>query len=341
MVQRNFMLKPTLLLVVLVMFFSACGKDNDSNRFDVELIEAKAEMPAKVRLFFKVDLGDEHLFTSLEPTDFEIFEDGSLISRLESQAQIQREEGEFLFSSVLLLDLSGSVLNDTELPKVKSAAISFVESVMPLSDDNLYGSKEMAVYWFDGEEEIHSLVSFTPDRAELVDGISSIAEDISNDNSTNLNGSVIQGLSVINARLNVTKLNPDISTAGSLVIFTDGTDQAGRVSTSAAQKAVREAGNDNSIFTIGLGDEIDEGILNTFGREGFELAENSIDLNASFLSVAQKVESESNSFYVLEYCTPKRSGSHTIELRAMYENQFGSFTTKFTADGFIGGCSID
>lgn len=341
MIQRNFMLKPILLLVVLVMFFSACDKGNDSNRFEVELIEAKAEMPAKVRLFFKVDLGEEHLFTSLEPTDFEIFEDGSLISRLESQAQIQREEGEFLFSSVLLLDLSGSVLNSTQLPKVKSAAVSFVESVMPLSGDILYGSKEMAIYWFDGEEEIHSLVSFTPDRTELTDGIGSITEDISSDNSTNLNGSVIQGLSVINARLNVTKLNPNISTAGSLVIFTDGTDQAGRVSTSAAQKAVKDAGNDNSIFTIGLGDEIDEGILNTFGREGFELAENSIDLNASFLSVAQKVESESNSFYVLEYCTPKRSGSHTIELRAMYDNRFGSFTTKFTADGFIGGCSVD
>lgn len=341
MKQRNFMLKPALLLVALVMFFSACDKGNDSNRFEVELIEAKAEMPAKVRLFFKVDLGEEHLFTSLEPTDFEIFEDGSLISRLESQAQIQREEGEFLFSSVLLLDLSGSVLNSTQLPKVKSAAVSFVESVMPLSGNNLYGSKEMAIYWFDGEEEIHQLVSFTPDRTELVDGIGSITEDISSDNSTNLNGSVIQGLSVVNARLSVTKLNPNISTAGSLVIFTDGTDQAGRVSTSAAQKAVREAGNDNSIFTIGLGDEIDEDILNTFGREGFELAENSIDLNASFLSVAQKVESESNSFYVLEYCTPKRSGSHTIELRAMYDNRFGSFTTKFTADGFIGGCSVD
>lgn len=341
MKQGNFMLKTVLLLVTLVMFFSACDKGNDSNRFEVELIEAKAEMPAKVRLFFKVDLGEEHLFTSLEPTDFEIFEDGSLISRLESQAQIQREEGEFLFSSILLLDLSGSVLNSTQLPKVKSAAASFVESVMPLGGDNLYGSKEMAIYWFDGEEEIHQLVSFTPDRVELVDGIGSITEDISNDNSTNLNGSVIQGLSVINARLNVTKLNPNISTAGSLVIFTDGTDQAGRVSTSAAQKAVREAGNDNSIFTIGLGDEIDESILNTFGREGFELAENSIDLNASFLSVAQKVESESNSFYVLEYCTPKRSGSHSIELRAMYDNRFGSFTTKFTADGFIGGCSVD
>ena len=82
-------------------------------------------------------------------------------------------------------------------------------------------------------------------------------------------------------------------------------------------------------------------VLNNFGRDGFELAENSFDLNATFLAVAQKVESESKSFYVLEYCTPKRSGEHTIELRGNYEDSFGSFKTKFIADGFIGGCTID
>ncbi|MFV1885146.1 MAG: hypothetical protein ACMZ7B_11710 [Balneola sp.] len=89
-----------------------------------------------------------------------------------------------------------------------------------------------------------------------------------------------------------------------------------------------------------MGDEIDEDILKSFGRDGFELAENSFDLNSVFLSTAQRVESESKSFYVLEYCTPKRSGEHTIELRANYENRFGSFKTKFTADGFTGGCTI-
>ncbi|MFV1885155.1 MAG: VWA domain-containing protein, partial [Balneola sp.] len=308
---------------------------------DVELIESKAEMPAKVRLFFKIDLGEDHLFTSLEPNDFEIYEDGSLISRLESQAQIQREEGEFLFASVLLLDLSGSVLNDSELPNVKSAANSFIASVMPLENNELYGSQEMAIYWFDGEEDIHELIGFTANRDSLAASIDAINQSISNDNSTNLNGAVVQGLSIMNSRLTEARQNPDISAAGALVIFTDGTDQASRVSTRDAQNAVRNAGKDNAVFTIGLGDEIDEDILKSFGRDGFELAENSFDLNSVFLSTAQRVESESKSFYVLEYCTPKRSGEHTIELRANYENRFGSFKTKFTADGFTGGCTID
>tara|TARA_R110000868_G_scaffold37111_11_gene131575 strand:- start:14102 stop:15118 length:1017 start_codon:yes stop_codon:yes gene_type:complete len=330
-----------ILLCIIATTLMACGKDNDSNRFEMELIESKAEAPAKVRLFFKIDLGEDHLFESLEPADFEIYEDKLIISRSESLAEIQREEGEFLFSSILLLDLSGSVLNESELPSVKSAANSFINSVMPQESDETFGSKEMAVYWFDGEEDVHILVPFTTNRDSLTSGIDSINESISSDNSTNLNGAVVQGLSIMNSRLTEARLDPDISAAGSLVIFTDGTDQASRVSTRDAQNAVKNAGKDNAVFTIGLGDEIDEGILKYFGRDGFELAANSFDLNTSFLAVAQKVESESKSFYVLEYCTPKRSGEHTIELRALYEDMFGSFTTKFNADGFTGGCSID
>ncbi|MEQ9310203.1 MAG: VWA domain-containing protein [Balneolaceae bacterium] len=330
-----------LLFTLPALVFVSCGKDNDSKRFEMELIESKAELPAKVRLFFKIDLGEDNLFETLEPEDFEIFEDGLQISRLESQAQIQREEGEFLFSSILLLDLSGSVLNDTELPNVKNAAKSFINSVMPIETDETFGSKEMAVFWFDGEEEVHSLVTFTTDITALISGIDSIDESISSDNSTNLNGAVVQGLSIMNSRLTEARLNPDISAAGSLVIFTDGTDQASRVSVRDAQNAVKNAGTDNAIFTIGLGDEIDESILNDFGRDGFELAENSFDLNSSFLAVAKKVESESKSFYVMEYCSPKRSGEHTIELRGNFEDTFGSFKTKFDANGFTGGCTID
>lgn len=339
--MKNSLRNSLVLAILSATVFISCGKDNGSNRFEMELIESKAETPAKVRLFFKIDLGQEHLFETLQPSDFDIYEDGSLISRLESEAQIQREEGEFLFASILLLDLSASVLNDTELPSVKSAANSFINSVMPLESDETFGSQEMAVYWFDGEEEVHLLVPFTTDRLALTSGISSINESISADKSTNLNGAVVQGLSIMNSRLTEARLNPDISAAGSLVIFTDGTDQASRVSTREAQNAVKNAGTDNAIFTIGLGDEIDEKVLDDFGSNGFELAENSFDLNSSFLAVAQKVESESKSFYVLEYCSPKRSGEHTIELRANFEDSFGSFRTKFNADGFVGGCSID
>lgn len=330
-----------LLTLIVVITGTNCGKDDEPARIEMELINSYTEQPAKVRLFFKANLGDDNLFTTLRPADFDIYEDGSLISSLESQAQVQNESGNFIFSTILLLDLSGSVLNDSELPRVKDAAKTFISSVMPRESSSAFGTKEMAIYWFDGEENIHALSDFSYDVAFLTDRIDSINKNISSDNSTNLNGAVIQGVSVIESRLNENKLKPQTSTAGSLVIFTDGTDQAGRVSTNDARDAVNSIGSEYSVFTIGLGGEIDQGTLERFGKDGFELAENSFDLNSSFLTIAERLESEANSFYVLEYCSPKRSGKHKLELRANFENRFGSFTTEFNAEDFTGGCVIN
>ncbi len=340
--QKGFLFTPLVLSIILGMIVISCSNGNSGGQeVEVELIESKTELPSKIRLFFQVDLGEEHQFTTLEPSDFEIYEDGSQISNLESQAQIQREPGEFLYSSVLMLDLSGSILNNADLPKLKEAATTFIDQTMPREGESLYGTREMAVYWFDGEQSIHPLVPFSHDGDSLVSGIESINAEISDDVSTNLNGAVIQGLSVMDTRLQEIRQDSDIATAGSMVLFTDGTDQAGWVSTSAALDSVTKANREHAVFTIGLGGEIDQEVLQSFGKNGFELAEDSLELNSSFVAVAERLEAETNSFYLLEYCSPKRSGQHTLELRAIYENRFGSFQTDFSAEGFSGGCTVE
>jgi uncharacterized protein YegL len=331
-----------VLSIFVIISFAGCdSSDNSGQEIDVELIESKTELPSKIRLFFQVDLGEEHQFVTLEPSDFEIYENGSQISTLESQAQIQREPGDFLYSSILMLDLSGSVLNNADLPKLKEAATSFIDQTMPDEGESLYGTREMAVYWFDGEQSVHPLVPYTPDGDSLIEGIESIDEDISEDVSTNLNGAVIQGLSIMNSRLEEVREDLDAALAGSMVLFTDGTDQAGYVSTTEAVDSVRNANREHSIFTIGLGGEIDQEVLESFGKDGFELAEDSLQLNDTFLAVAERLEAESNSYYVLEYCSPKRTGQHMLELRATYEDMFGSFKTEFSAEGFSGGCRVN
>ena len=322
------------------LFWGSCGKDKGAPNIEMELIETDTDLPANVRLFFRVDMGDEELFTTLDQSDFEIYEDNSLISTSESYAKIQNESGLYVYSSILMIDLSGSVHNE-HLSHVKDAAASFVESVMPSPTDAEYGSMEMAVYWFDGEEDIHLLEGFSYSKTEIMAAINSITTDISSDNSTNLNGAVIQGLGTLEARLAQVSLDPDISTAGAMVIFTDGTDQAGRVSQNSAQNAVKSMSSQYSLFTIGLGSEIDEDVLKDFGRDGFELATDSYDLNSAFIEVGKLVESASGSFYVLEYCSPKRSGEHRIQLRAVYEDRVGTFSTDFSAEGFTGGCKIE
>lgn len=339
---KNPLILAIILGLVVTVLLTGCVKDNNNlQEIDVELIEAKTELPSKIQLFFRVDLGQEHQLTTLSPEAFEIYENGSQISSLEAQAQIQREPGDFLYSSILLLDLSGSILNNADLPNLKEAATTFIDRTMPSDSETLYGTREMAVFWFDGEQNIHPLVDFTPARDTLISGINSINSDISDDVSTNLNGAVIQGISVMNDRLLEITEDSDIATAGSMVLFTDGTDQAGYVSTSQAMDSVQNANKEHSLFTIGLGGEINPDILQSFGKDGFELAQDSLELNDTFLAVAERLEAASNSFYVLEYCSPKRSGQHSLELRATHENMFGGFETAFSAEGFTGGCEVD
>lgn len=307
----------------------------------LDLLESRSEEPAKIRLFFKADFDDGEPIAGLEADNFTISENGSVISSSESLAQIQRDPGQFMFTSVLLLDLSGSVLNADDLPTLKTSSIGFIESVIPLPDEAYAGSFEMAIYWFDGEQNIHLLKPFSTSREELVQSIESIDENISNDNSTNLNGAVIQGINVVSERLEEIKLDPDISTASSLVIFTDGTDQANWANDTEAKTAVNASGSDLTIFTIGLGSEIDESILSTFGKSGYEFADSDLELNDTFQKVAKSVSDEANSFYVLEYCSPKRSGTHTITVRLDYMESSGSFQSDFSAEGFSGGCTIE
>lgn len=304
------------------------------------LIDHSTELPAKVRLFFQIDAEKLNAASVSGDPDFEIYENGLRISEFESQSRIRRERGEFLYSSVLLLDLSGSVLF-SDLTSLKEAASSFIERTIPHASDDLYGTREMAIYWFDGAEDLHLLVPFTEDREELLTGIASITDQISEDPSTNLNGAVIKGLKLMEQRVEEMGDKLEMAIAGSVVLFTDGTDQAARNTTAQALDAVNNASVEHSIFTIGLGSEIDNVILSRLGKNGFEMATDSLELKEKFLAVAERLERQANSYYVLEYCSPKRAGTHKLRLNAIYEKFHGSFETVFSAEGFTGGCKID
>ncbi|MEX2586114.1 MAG: hypothetical protein WD315_06935 [Balneolaceae bacterium] len=192
-----------ILISVLLVLMAGCGNTvgHVDEEIDVTLLDSRTEQPSKIRLFFQVDESELSQVSALDQPDFEIYENGDRISELESQARIRRERGEFLYSSVLLLDLSGSILNNQDLPRLKEAASSFIEKTIPQEGDPLHGTREMALYWFDGAEEIHPLVPFTEERDSLLAGVAAIDEEISDDMSTNLNGAVIQGLAAMDSRL--------------------------------------------------------------------------------------------------------------------------------------------
>ncbi len=298
-------------------------------------------LPGKVSIFFKVSDKDGNPVPGLTADKFTIYEQGrndecfNTISTSESQARISPNSQIFSNNTLLVLDLSNSVLSSS-LEELKMAGVSFVDNVMPATTQESF---KMAIYWFDGENLLHELNPLTDSKTELTAAIEGITDDISNDPSTDLYGAVIKSTDIA-SQLLATSTQGDKIGAVSVVIFTDGTDQASRFTKAAAQKKVDEANPNISFFTIGLGAEIDTQVLTDIGKTFSVFAGNKEELETTFNDISFRVSQQANSFYLFEYCSPKRDGSgeNNLAIQVKDGSRQGGVQTKFSANGFTGGC---
>lgn len=298
-------------------------------------------LPGKVSVFFKVSDNIGNPVPGLTAEQFTIYEQGrndecfNTISTSESLARISPNSQIFKNSTLLVLDLSNSVLSSS-LDELKSATTSFVNNVMPAMAEDSF---KMAIYWFDGEDELHLLNPLTASKDELIAAIASITTTISNDPSTDLYGAVIKSTSIASELLNDSTVNSIIG-ATSVVVFTDGTDQTSRYSKEEALKKVNESNDNISFFAIGLGSEIDAEILMKIGKTSSVFAGDKEELEMTFNAISERVTEQANSFYLFEYCTPKREGSGENNLAIQVNNGSlqGAVQTKFDTVGFTGGC---
>ncbi|MGB5359587.1 MAG: hypothetical protein WBN27_06555, partial [Eudoraea sp.] len=161
-------------------------------------------LPGKVSIFFKVSDNIGNPVPGLTAEQFTIYEQGrndecfNTISSSESFARISPNSQIFNNSTLLVLDLSNSVLSSS-LDELKSATTSFINNVMPTVEEDSF---KMAIYWFDGEDELHLLNPLTSSREELIAAIASITANISNDPSTDLYGAVIKSANIASDLLN-------------------------------------------------------------------------------------------------------------------------------------------
>lgn len=312
--------------------------DND---LVLSIQEQYTTLPGKVSVLFKVSDTDGNPVSGLTANKFTIYEQGrnddcfNTISTSESFARISPNSQIFNNNALLILDLSNSVLSSS-LEELKTGAISFINNVMEATSNDSF---KMAIYWFDGEDELHELNPLTASKQNLIDAITGITDDISNDPSTDLYGAVIKATDIA-SNLIKTSNNNDIIGAASVVVFTDGTDQASRYTKSAALKKVNDADLNISFFTIGLGSEIDTEILDEIGKTFSVFAGNKTELETKFNEISLRISERANSFYLFEYCSPKRDGSgdNNLAIQVTDASRQGAVQTKFSAKGFTGGC---
>jgi len=331
--------------VFLVLGLYSCKKDipDAKKKVIVDIISQNTALPGEVTIFFQVyDKKNQTPIPNLTAEDFSIYEQGpndngyQLISNFEAGAIIVPDNQSFVFSTMLVLDLSASVI-DVNLNELIASSESFINNFMP---DQPSTSRTMGIWWFDGEQNLHQLQDFTTSKNALLQAINSITSSISSDPSTNLYGAIEQSVEIAEQNAQVYS-NQQILNSSAVVIFTDGTDQAAWVSENEAFDAINSTSADIKFLTIGLGDEIDKNILKDIGTFGSFFTDDPSGLDLAFTSIAQRIWDEANSYYLFKYCSPKRNGT-SIKLKleingeANGKKHKGSAETTFDATGFTG-----
>ncbi len=276
-----------------------------AGNLEVTRINSDQAKPNNVWVFFTVEKSGEPV-AGLTADDFEIYEDDSLVSKYESQQVIQNPEVAAVMYTLLLLDMSGSVTESGQSDLLADAATVFSERVGK--------TQKVGVYAFDGAEKIHSVTPFTEAQGSVEGGIDGLRSYKAKDPSTNLNGAVGLALEELKEALDKDKRPLKF---GTLVVFTDGTDRAGRVS---REEMLETLGNDEygryEVYALGVGAELEEKQLSEIGRDGTELASDPGKVREAFEKVAAKIEAHTKRLYLLSYCTPARKNSHSVRIEA-------------------------
>ena len=314
-----------VLAAVALLLASGCR----GSGLDVHLVRSATAKPGNVAVYFRVDQSDGTPVGGLKAENFKIYEDNNLISEYESKQTILNPTVAASHYTLLLVDMSGSISKSGQAPAVVDAAGEFTEKVEKF--------QKVGVYAFDGSTDLYPIVPFTSSGGAAKGGIKSLATFQPRDPSTNLHGAVVKGLETLKAELSRAE-HP--LRFGTLVVFTDGTDHAGRVSRDEMLNALRESEYD--VFAIGLGAEISESEIGRIGRNGTAMAKDREAVRQAFNQIAQKIQGYSERYYLLSYCTPARAGEHDVRLEATAKTdsgeRHGSLTYRFKADNFGPGC---
>ena len=276
---------------------------------DDEVIKVNTEV---VNVLFTAQDRSRRLLTDLKQGDVRILENGQ-----EQEISAFARQVDLPLSLAILIDTS--VSQERTLPEEKAAAISFLESVVRPTKD------EVSVVSFTGESTLEQgmtnnltrlrraveRVQFVPPSGYIGGGVITGTPPISGDNQS------VQGSTAIWDAIWVTSdevLGPaPEKTRRAIILLTDGVNTSGRKKLDDAVQAALKS--EAIIYSIGIGDNfysgVDRGALNkiserTGGRAYFPRDER--ELRVAF----QQIQEEMRSQYLIAYepSDQKRDGTY-------------------------------
>lgn len=313
---------PYSFLLALALFTGGCG-----GGLQLNLVDAAHRKPSNVAVFFSVETTDGEPVADLVATDFKIYEDDVLVSVDESRQTIVSPEIVAEHYALLLVDMSASVTESDKIPAVVQAVSDFVNEV------GRY--QRLGVYAFDGSAKLHEIMPFTPSERENATrgGVARLGEFRAKDPSTNLHGAVVLAVQELDRAIKRSRAPQQF---GTLVVFTDGTDHAARVSFEKMAAALDQT--EHATFAIGVGNEIDDATLQQIGRDRYIRVEDRNALSAAFQQIGSRIVDLTRRYYLLSYCSPARAGKHEVKIEVVSDKASGVLGYSFDAKGFTPGC---
>ena len=342
-----------ILCIASAALLTACGSGSRSNlnlpsdapaKINALSAEPRVDLPGRISVFLSVEEADGTPASGLTGDDFNIYENGTLVSRSESFQQIRAQPQLYRSYLHLVLDRSNSVQTTGETA-LKTGARAFIE-LLAKDDETTF----IKLSWFDGSPDIYPIpghdIGFTDSRSDLLAAIDDLDAEPPLNGSTNLYGAVVSGIEDLNEIDQAADLAGVDNRSLSLVTFTDGTHQSGDSVTlddaRAAINGTSTAMTGYNAFTIGVGQEIDPVVLGLLGPNGSVAEQNFGALSAAFENIGMQVFDLANSFYSLTYCSPKTSGiNNTLTISVLdLPNPASDVEFMFDATGFGAGCAF-
>lgn len=287
-------------------------------------IQTDTVSPAGVRTVFQANDCNGDPIPDLTDQQVTVLLDGQKLQSEGGVGAVLTQQVAFDMYSMLLLDMSDSIVASGNLGQMINSSRTLVSTLIT------QGHK-VAIYQFAGPAYFGEVADFTTDEDVLNAALDTMAASPGL-GTTDLYGSIVKALEILDSTL-----PHDVLGTTTMVMFTDGTDEAMASSQAAAQTAVDNT--DSNVFTVGLGGDVNKEELQSFGKDGFQWAENSDKLTEAFAEVTKKIEDIANSYYLIGVCSPRVGDWREMEIEVKRGGERGSLTVYYNAEGFdIVGC---
>ncbi len=275
------------------------GEPADPSYIKLNEIAYESKTPSIISILLQAKDKDNRNINSLTIENFQLSEDGYPIPAEESASfLVRREFVPLTFDTVVMLDVSSSISQD-DLKNMKQAVNELVRDPST-GRTRIFHGQRVTVYSFN--DNVNKIKDFSTSPSQIVKSLDTITLPNSI-TPTDLYGALIAGSDLWVETADIAQIHEGI-----VILITDGSDTAGRHTLSSTINRVDK----KKVITIGVGEDVNEDVLEELGNTGFYTIENFSELSSVLATIRKKMNRYADSYYLIKHASPKRAADGKV-----------------------------